>query len=432
MYTLSFGGVIIIYKKGMEMMSIGTLLQFQFKNFRSFADETILDMMATNIKENNDTLIEKNQLKILPIAAVFGANASGKSNLFSSFSAMRRKVIERNGEIPNKTNTNTFVVPFLFSKSKTTDPTEFEVCINIENKEYRYGFICNKSSIIAEWMYTKPFRKSTKSEQKMVFERNGRTISFGDLTQSQLSELKYCDSMILDNQLLLNAIGVRKKVIFSKVYYWFYMSSVVNCSTDDDVEDELEFMSELLYDDTPYLKNEILQQILEIDPSIKDIKIKKTKDNDLNDTYKLVSIHEQDGKDIEVSFDIESSGTRKALALYFNISMILSIGAPLFVDELDAKLHPLLLRKIIQMFSDRTINHGNGQLIFSSHNLVCLDSSDLRRDEIWFVEKTKQKSSLFSLYDFKDYNENSVRADLSFGKHYLAGRFGAIPFQQGG
>jgi len=109
--------------------------------------------------------------------------------------------------------------------------------------------------------------------------------------------------------------------------------------------------------------------------------------------------------------------------------MTLLGGTVMFVDELDSKLHPLVIRKIIQMFSDRNKNKGKGQIIFSSHNLVSLDSSDLRRDEIWFVEKHEQKSVLYSLYDFKDYNQNSVRADLSFGKHYLAGRFGAIPFQ---
>jgi len=422
----------MIYEKEMEIMSVGTLLQFRFENFRSFAEETILDMMGTSIKENSDTLIEKNQNKILPIAAVFGANASGKSNLFLAFSAMSRKVTERYGET-RSTITNTYVVPFLFNKKQTAEPTKFEISINIENKEYRYGFICNKSSIIAEWMYSKPFRKSAKSEQRKIFEREGRTISYGDdLTKSQLEEFKYCDSMILDNQLLLNAIGARNKVLFSKIYHWFHMSTVLNCSTDDAERDQLKIMAELLYGDgSQFLMSELAQQVHEIDPSIKDIHLLRTKDNDLNDQYKIISVHEQDGENIEVSFDIESSGTKKALVLYFNIAMTLKIGSPLFVDELDAKLHPLLLRKIIQLFSDKTTNSGNGQLIFSSHNLICLDSSDLRRDEIWFVEKINQKSSLFSLYDFKDYNENSVRADLSFGKHYLAGRFGAIPFQEG-
>ena len=102
-------------------------------------------------------------------------------------------------------------------------------------------------------------------------------------------------------------------------------------------------------------------------------------------------------------------------------------GGTLFIDELDSKLHPLLLRYIVKLFKNKDINKTGGQLIFSSHNLICLDSSDLRRDEIWFIEKQNQKSTMFSLYDFK---EESIRKDLDFGKHYLSGRFGAIPFNE--
>ena len=112
------------------------------------------------------------------------------------------------------------------------------------------------------------------------------------------------------------------------------------------------------------------------------------------------------------------------LFLSFVLLISLKYGRPCIIDELDSKLHPLLLRYIIKMFSDKSIN-GGGQLIFSSHNLVCLDSRDLRRDEIWFVEKNNQKSTIFSLYDFKD---ETIRKDLDFGKHYLNGRFGAVPF----
>ena len=99
-------------------------------------------------------------------------------------------------------------------------------------------------------------------------------------------------------------------------------------------------------------------------------------------------------------------------------------GKPIFVDELDSKLHPLLLRYIVRQFHDKNVNKNGGQLIFSSHNIICLNSKDLRRDEIWFVEKENQESKLYSLYDFRD---SGARNDLEFGKNYLSGRFGAIP-----
>lgn len=415
--------------KGMNGMISGTLLQFMFKNYKSFSGEATLDMTATNIKENKDNLIQKNQISILPVAAVFGANASGKSNLFSAFRAMCRKVYESNADNPNSPRLNNYIVPFLFSKTNVNEPTEFEVCINIENKEYRYGFACTKTSISSEWLYEKPFKKSTKSKEKTIFERTGKSIEFGAVLSSQLNELNYCKSVVLDNQLLLNVIGLRNKLCYSKIYNWFYACVFINCSNDDVEKSELEFTAKFLFENKEFM-GPISEEIKEIDPAINNIEVRMKKDEDLNEYYKFYSCHYKDDEEVKIPFNIESSGTKKMLALYLNIVMTLQIGLPLFIDELDAKLHPLLLRRIIQQYTDKSQNLGGGQLIFSSHNLVCLDSSDLRRDEIWFVEKVEQKSTLFSLYDFKDYNENTIRADLSFGKHYLAGRFGAIPFQR--
>ena len=150
----------------------------------------------------------------------------------------------------------------------------------------------------------------------------------------------------------------------------------------------------------------------------------------MNDQYFPYSLHKDDESTISpVPFSIESCGTKKMFFLSMHLISSLHFGRPLFIDELDSKLHPLLLRYIVKMYHDKIDNKSGGQLIFSSHNLICLDSSDLRRDEIWFVEKIDQKSTMFSLYDFK---EETIRKDLDFGKHYLNGRFGAVPFNDEG
>ena len=140
----------------------------------------------------------------------------------------------------------------------------------------------------------------------------------------------------------------------------------------------------------------------------------------------MYSLYNKNDKSIvKLPFSKESSGIRKLFLITINILRSLENGEPLFIDNLDSNFHPLLLRFIIKLYKDKSINKNGGQLIFSSHNLICLDSSDLRRDEIWFVEKNNQKSTIFSLYDFK---EETIRKDLDFGKHYLNGRFGAVPF----
>lgn len=156
--------------------------------------------------------------------------------------------------------------------------------------------------------------------------------------------------------------------------------------------------------------------------------MKKKQDDNLKDIYEIYSVHEnENGEKIRFPFNNESKGTQKILTLSVWILLSLNMGTVLFIDELDAKLHPLILRYILKLYTNLDDNKQNGQLIFSSHNLVCLDSNDLRRDEIWFVEKEKQKSTMFSLYDFKTYDSANY-TDFDFGKHYLNGRFGAIPF----
>ena len=189
-----------------------------------------------------------------------------------------------------------------------------------------------------------------------------------------------------------------------------------------------EFTTKFLYERKQNLK-EVEDLLHKFDSSIVRLEILPEKDADLNEKHIVYSYHYDDqGNEIRIPFGSESSGTKKMFALAALLFISLKAGLVLWVDELDAKLHPLILRYILRLYSNRNENTGNGQLIFSSHNLVCLDSSDLRRDEIWFVEKVNQVSNLYSLYDFKE-DEVLIRSDLSFGKHYLSGRFGAIPFQ---
>lgn len=404
------------------------LLQFRFKNFKSFADEAILDMSATTIKEHSNTLIEKNGIKVLPLAAIFGANASGKSNVFSAFESMHDDVLN----YYDKDEKHNLVVPYIFDKNARNEPTEYEICINIDNNEYRYGFVRNKERVLEEWLFEKKFLKNTKSKEKNIFYRKNKKIYPDKVNNAEKKELEYISSMIKENELLITSIGLREKIKYSKVYEWFkFTSNFQNFSTDMDENINIKIISEILYNEK-FIKDEVVDMLNKFDNSIIDLEVEVKEDSNLDETYSIYTIHKDSDRNIiKLLLETESSGTRKMFSLIVFLLMSLKGGRVLWVDELDAKLHPLILRYIIRMYGDKKLNISNGQLIFSSHNLVCLDSSDLRRDEIWFVEKVNQVSSLYSLYDFRD-DENAIRSDLDFGKHYLSGRFGAIPFQEGG
>lgn len=402
----------------------GMLLQFKFKNFRSFADEAVLDLTATNIKENISSLIEKNGVKVLPLAAIFGANASGKSNLFLAFESMRNDVIGT-----NDSKKNSSIIPYIFDEKIHSEPTEYEVCINIADKEYRYGFVRNQVNVFEEWLFCKNFAKNTKSKEKLIYYREGSKIALGQISKAEAKELEYIGSMETEGQLLMTAIGKREKCTYASIFKMFQMGfSIINFSDEFDEIFWRDAFAQISFEDKECL--EYTKNLLnKIDPSIIGLEVKKEKDEKLNDKFKWYSIHkDSNGEEMHLPIESESGGTKKILSIALDTILALQSGMTVFIDELDSKMHPLVLRYIIQMFSNPEINKGRGQLIFSSHNLVCLDSSDLRRDEIWFVEKENQKSTLFSLYDFKT-TEESIRSDLNFSKHYLAGRFGAIPFQ---
>lgn len=396
------------------------LLRYKVKNYKSIADELVVDLTAGSIKEHCDSLITVNKINILPLAAFFGANASGKSNLLQSLFAMRYEVISGNGLFST----------FYYDSNKRDDVIEIEVCLYIEslNKEIRFGFTRLEKDIMEEWMFAKTFSNTPNLNETCVYYRKKGEKLISDLKDNvELKELGFVASVSGDNELILTNIGKRNISKYSAVFMWFRYnllpldySGVYSSIAIDDQE-----LLELLYKkELPLL--EIEKFIKVVDSDIKGLEIREELDSNMNKRYKVYSKHlTKDNIEMEVPFSTESCGTKKVFSLALFVNSALKGGKVLVCDELDCKLHPLLLRYFVRMFADKKINVGNGQLIFTSHNLVCLDSSDLRRDEIWFVEKNNQKTSVFSLYDFK---EESIRKDLSFGKHYLNGRFGAIPF----
>jgi hypothetical protein len=422
----------LLYKEKVS----GMLLQFKVSNYRCFADETVLDMTATNIREHSDSLIMENGVGILPVAAVYGANASGKTSLFMAMDGMQQIITNKSLEqikLLRKENHNLiFAARFMFDDDYNDKETAFEMCFVIDETEYRYGFGFVNTTITSEYLYRREFSKNNTIE-KMIFERTATEININDkITENMRKEIEYCASMRSDSTLLITDIGLRgKNDELEVVFLWFNNLKIIQ--SDNYLCEEYEQMigrflavplpqSEIINYDL------IMSYLKDIDPCI--IRIESVLENINNgeSKYKVITTHLYNGEEKAMPLAFESAGTKKYLALLMTILVFMATGGRCFIDELDSRLHPLILRKIVRMFTDKRINKLGAQLVFSAHNIINLDSSDLRRDEIWFVEKKDHKSTLYSLYDFED-EDGSIRSDLNYGKHYLSGRFGAVPFQ---
>lgn len=409
------------------------LRKFKFFNFRCYADEVEFDLTALPLKEHRDSLIENNGVNLLPVAAIYGANASGKSTFFMAMHRMNAIIIDRflaqqrNADVKSRLLT----VPFMFDRKLEESPTCFEVTILIGSYEYRYGFLCTKQSITKEYLFKKRISKN-KTLEKMIFTREGKKLDAGKVNKKQLDEVNYCWSMASDKTLLLADIGMRHKDLeIESVFKWFLVSGTswpIYDSTFSDSNFCERFVGDILheYQDDVFRK-QYTNFIHEVDPSIDDIVPIEETDSDGDKFYIARTVHKIKNEEYTVRLSSESEGTRKIMFVSFILFRALQNGYCLFLDELDAKIHPLVLQRIINMFTNKELNPKGAQLVFSAHNLVNFNSEDLRRDEIWLVEKNDHKSRIFPLSSSE---ESRVRSDLNFSKCYLAGRFGGVPFTE--
>jgi len=398
------------------------LLQFKFKNHKCFYDETILDLMATGEKRHINSLIDINGNKILPVIEIHGANASGKSSILQALEFMFETIRKSNRVDINKDLT-TF--PFAFSNGSRNENSEYEISIALNNYEYRYGFSMNKNGFDEEWLYKKKFSSSTKAKEKIIFERFKDKINFGASYEryKKTWELFGNNSSLSTNKLLIltNVAIKEEKGILRDIYDYinkfnFKIASVLEEQVSIDILRE----NNVLY--------EKFQKIInEFDSCLFGIKIDKFGEGE-NKVYKISGVHksiDDDKSHILIPLQHESDGTIKIFNIMPTILMNLLVGGLLCVDELDVKFHPLLFKKIVSMYKDKNININNAQLIYTAHSTFLFNSDDLRRDELYLVEKDSfGKSKLYSLSEFRN-----LRFDADYEKKYLTGQFGAIPFE---
>ena len=395
------------------------LCQFTVKNFKSIRDEVTFDMQAAAISEHEDRIIkDKDEELYLPVSAVYGPNGGGKSNVLEALHSLVTKVLRplyatsNNEEIAMKMK-KLVIEPFTFDEETRNEPTEFELFFRTAMAEYRYELNVKKEVVEYERLDCIKLETGRKSA---LFERDEDEITL----KGAFARLKSSDELS-DTLPLLSYFGITysKNEVVQDVLGWF--------------DEEIHFLNygnpmqelRMAVSKSEDVKRLMLQMIQEMDLDIVDFRVEKKE----NDRIEVFTKHIVDEYEAELNLLDESSGTKKLFGLLPFIAKSLLRGTTLVIDELDAKIHPVLLKYLIMTFSDMEKNKKGAQLVFTSHDLSTMNSEVFRRDESWFVAKgNRQNSKLYSLVEFKNGKGESVRKDAKFNKQYLEGKYGADPY----
>lgn len=395
------------------------LCQFTVRNFKSIRDEVTFDMQAVAISEHEDRIIKDTDDELyLPVSAVYGPNGGGKSNVLEALHSLVMKVLRplyatsNNEDVAIKMK-KLVIEPFVFDKETINEPTEFELFFRTKLAEYRYELIVKKEVIEYERLDRIKLETGRKSA---LFERDENEINL----KGAFARLKTSDELS-DTLPLLSYLGItyRKNEVVQDVLDWF--DGEIDFLNYGDPVQELRMAVSKSED----VKRLILQIIQEMDLDIVDFRVEEKE----NDSIEVFTKHVVSEYEAELSLLDESNGTKKLFGLLPFIAKSLLKGTTLVIDELDAKIHSVLLKYLIMTFSNMEKNKKGAQLIFTSHDLSTMNSEVFRRDEIWFVAKgNRQNSKLYSLVEFKNKKGESVRKDAKFDKQYLEGKYGADPY----
>lgn len=396
------------------------LCQFTVKNFKSIYEEMTFDMQAAAISEHEDRVIkdkEDGEL-YLPISAIYGPNGGGKSNVLEALHSLLFKVLRPlyaasdNDETVSRRK-KLAIEPFAFSREALNDPTEFELFFRTTSMEYRYELIIKKDVIEYERLDRIKLKTGRRSG---LFERDKTGISLKGI----FSKLRTSDELS-DSLPLISYLGITyaKNEVVHDVIDWF--DNGIDFLNYGNPVQELG----MAVADSDDVKKLMLEMIQEMDLDIVDFRIEEKEQKRIE----VFTKHIVNNYETELNLFDESSGTKKLFGLLPFIAKSLLKGTTLIIDELDSKIHPVLLRYIIMMFNNMEINKKGAQLIFTSHDLSTMNSEIFRRDEIWFVAKgNRQNSKLYSLVEFKNEKGESVRKDAKYDKQYLEGKYGADPY----
>lgn len=417
------------------------LLSFGFGNHRSFADDQQLNL--TRVYRSDSPA--RSEDTSLPVAAIFGGNASGKSNALGALAYLRRLV--RSSDRVSEPGGGIETDPFRLNPANPVSPSSFVVDLNLHGVRYTYGLRVDRSRVVEEWLYSYPLRHRRK-----IFERRGNDYSYGE--EARGTSIAQVEGVTAENVLFLSTTARFNQELVQPVYRWFLNRLIVAPSGEASAlryrsnppleglsrnEDRLRTMAELLRAADTGIEDVLVKtedpgppdeavveqyrRTFAADPELAEVRIRRLS----APRSRLVFAHRGSSGPVDFDIDDESSGTIRLLHIADLALAAISRGTTLLVDEIDASLHPLLTAKLIGLFQNPETNPRRGQLIFTSHDATLLGTLDgievLRRDEIWFTSKD-HATGASTLYPLSDYKP---RKGESRERRYLAGSYDAIP-----
>jgi AAA15 family ATPase/GTPase len=408
------------------------LLRFRFSNFRSFRAEQELSLIGGSFTDLPDVVRHPAGLKegVLPGAAIYGANASGKTNVIQAVRFMASAVsLSHRGWSPDAPIPRQ---PFMTDEESSLEPSEFEADFLLAGVRHRYGFRVNSQVVLEEWLYVYPKGK----KQTWFHRKRGNPIVFSN---KMPGENRVIENLTRQNSLFLSAAAQNAHEALLPIFTWLSGLLFVIGDRSQYSEHTARLCSKLDY------RNEIARLVSVADLGIAEMSVEDTKFPDktkevieaivtiLNlpkekatwpETHQVIRLlHRFGNTAVPFEMDQESDGTLAYLALLGPAVDAIQKGTPLLIDELDASLHPLLAIQLLRLFNTPSSNPKGAQLIFNTHDTNLLSSGVLRRDQIWFTEKGNDATShLYALSDFKPRRQENLQ------NGYLQGRYGAIPF----
>jgi predicted ATPase len=418
------------------------LIELSVANFRSFRERVTLSLEAEpRISERDKAVDERNVAHtadgdLLRVVGIYGANASGKSNLITALATLRTLVLNsaREGQMGDELP----AAPFRLDAESLTAPSEIEVVFVHDGSQVRYGAAFTTKRVEREWLFVRPIGAEEEERwferTRDAFETDGAWVRDPGLEQKTR-----------DEALHISAAAAWKHAQAQAILAWFKDDLRVLNGVDGQVSAHttIQFLDE---DDH---RKTICALIRRLDFGIDDLRVDEP---DVPGLLGFDAIETKDGKWASglrfgrrkapprlmairqgIPFDLlndESAGTAKAVALAGPIVDALAHGGILVVDEFDARLHTLLAKQLVELFQDPDTNPHDAQLVFTSHDTNLLTRTLLRRDQLWFVEKSHKThaSDLYSLAEFRLEDGKGVRNDAHYEKDYLQGKYGAIPF----
>lgn len=424
------------------------LIEFKFTNYRSFRDETVLSMEAMGLSTYKSCLIPFRNKRLLPAAAIYGKNGGGKSNVIRAFWLAVQFI--RNAQRTQHENAPIPVQPFLLNDTSRDEPTSFEFIYTIADVKYVYGFSATKKEIFKEYLYYAP-----KGQLSMVFERDHQNFTFRDNSEKKRRQL--ISEAVGPNQLYFAIACTMNESACQKAMSWFRENIFFS-------RDYTDIPSQLIeYSEKPDMLAAIKKYAENVDVGIQDMNFEfrneEIKDasntgdipsgivaaltqfakalSDISNTSEIklqrsevnaTSYHKglkSDGSEalFELQLADESDGTRKLMALAPAIERALECGGLLLVDELEKEMHPLMVEMIVSKFQSQSSNPNHAQIIFTTHDTELLNMNLLRKDQLYFADKSKKDgaSELYSISELQTPTNENIR------KGYLLGKYGGTP-----